>query len=248
MALSDLTYIEIIEGLFALITLTITVSIGIGIIYKFKKSNNNKLVPVGIFWALMGSPWVSASITFIMYIFVDFGLSPIMYICIAASPYPLAVMIWIRSYGILTELKFRKPLFYIYCIISGIFYALLFSFLFSGDPELISLIGVLEGKFNIHFGIVVLTIGSFGFLSVCFTGVHFSLRSMKINDKVIKWKSRFLLLAFILYTVGVLSDSIVPTIFTFFTALFRALVILSGILFYLAFFYRKRLTEITVKA
>ncbi len=248
MAVSDLNQIEFIEGLFALITLIITISIGIGIMYKFKKSKNNRLIPVGIFWVLMGSPWLSASITFIMYIFLDHGLSSVMYICFAASLYPLTLLIWIHSYGILTELDKKKILFYIYCVIAGMFYVTFYILLFSGDPELIALVGALEGKFNIRFGIFVLIFGMFGFLSIFFTGVHFSLKTMRIDDKIIKWKGRLLLMAFIIYTAGILSDSFVPTIYPFFTALFRALVILSGILFYLAFFLPKRLANVLIRS
>ena len=248
MAVSDLTTIEFIEGLFALLTLIITILIGIGMIYKFNKSNNKQLIPIGVFWAMMGTPWVSASINFIMYIFFDFGLTGIMYIAIAASPYPITLLIWIRSYGKLMELKRRKLLFYIYCIIAIFFYILFFGFLFSGDPNLIALVGTLDGKFNIRFGIVVFTLGSFGFLSIFFTGVHFSLKTMKIDDKIIKWKGRFMLMAFTFYTIGVLSDSVVPTVYSYFTAFFRSLVIMSGILFYLAFFFRKQHTEITEKS
>ena len=46
----------------------------------------------------------------------------------------------------------------------------------------------------------------------------------------------------------VLSDSVVPTVYSYFTAFFRSLVIMSGILFYLAFFFRKQHTEITEKS
>jgi len=248
LALTDLTQIEFIEGLFALLTLTITVCIGIGVMYKFKKTDNSKLIPVGLFWALMGTPWLSASITFVMFIFLDYGLPSILYICIATSPYAITLLIWIHSYGILTELEKRRALFYFYCIIAISFYILFFLLLFSGDPELVALVGVLEGKFNISFGILVRIYGLIAFLSIFITGMHFAIKTMRIDEKLIKWKGRLLAMAFIFYTTGLIADSFVPTIYPFFTALFRALVIFSGILFYLAFFLPKRLADAITKS
>jgi hypothetical protein len=248
MALEDLTNIEFIEGLFALLTLTITVSIGIGVMYKFKKTDNNKLIPVGLFWALMGSPWLSASITFVMYIFLDYGLPGVLYVFLAAFIYPITLLIWIHSYGILTELEKRKALFYFYCVVAISFYIPFLLFLFSGDPILVALVGVKEAKFNIKFGYFVLFFGLFGFLSIFITGMHFSIKTMRIDDKLIKWKGKLLAMAFILYTTGLIADSFVPTIYPFFTALFRGLVILSGVFFYLAFFLPKRLADAITKS
>jgi len=106
----------------------------------------------------------------------------------------------------------------------------------------------LEGKFNISFGILVRIYGLIAFLSIFITGMHFAIKTMRIDEKLIKWKGRLLAMAFIFYTTGLIADSFVPTIYPFFTALFRALVIFSGILFYLAFFLPKRFADAITKS
>lgn len=238
---------EFAEGLFALITIVISFIIGFGMIYKAIKTENKEIIPVGIFWVLLSSPWLAATTAFLFFGFFSIEIPDIIYLLLTQALVPLALLIWIRSYGRLTQLEIKDKLNIFYLIIVGIYLVLFYSFLFSNNPKLVELIGKREGIFNADFGVFILIFGMFGFLSIFITGLHFSIKTIKIGNKKARFQGIFLIIAFCLYTVGTLSDAFIPTIFIWLTAITRGIIILGGIFFYLAFFVPKWLKKYLVE-
>ncbi len=235
------------EGLLAMITIIISIIIGSGIIYKALKTGNRDIIPVGIFWALLASPWLAATTSFLLFGFFSIQISETLYLLLTQALVPVALIIWIRSYGKLTQIESRNKLNIVYLIIVGIYLVLFYSFLFSNNPKLVGLIGKREGLFNARFGVFTLIFGMFGFVSIFITGLHFSIKTIKIGDKKARVQGIFLIIAFCLYTFGTLSDAFVPTVFIWFTVIARGIIIVGGVFFYLTFFLPTRLKNYLIK-
>ena len=216
-------------------------------IYKALKTGNREIIPVGIFWALLSSPWLAATTAFLLFGFFSIQISDVLYLFLTQALIPFAILIWIRSYGRLTEIEFKKKSNIFYLIIVGIYLVLFYIFLFSNNPKLVEFVGKREGIFNADFGVFTLIFGMFGFLSIFITGIHFSIKTIKLGNKKARFQGLFLIIAFCLYTIGTLSDAFIPIVFIWLTAITRGIIILGGVFFYLAFFFPKRLKDYLIK-
>ena len=82
----------------------------------------------------------------------------------------------------------------------------------------------------------------FAVFTTLVTGILFSKESMKVKDPLIKLKGKFLLVAFISFTIGALLDALLA-----FTPLnlviVRLILISSAIEYYFGFFVPKRLAN-----
>ena len=78
------------------------------------------------------------------------------------------------------------------------------------------------------------------------TGIHFSLRTMKYDDKEMKNKGKFLLFAFPTFAIGGLLDSSLPSN-EITLILFRVLLIISIICFYIGFLLPKWIKKRIIK-
>ena len=70
---------------------------------------------------------------------------------------------------------------------------------------------------------------------------------MKVDIKVIQWRGRFMLIAFISFTIGALFDSAIP-MSSLTIVLIRLLLISSAIEYYLGFFFPDRLANWLIKS
>jgi hypothetical protein len=71
-------------------------------------------------------------------------------------------------------------------------------------------------------------------LVIIITGIYFSLQSLKSSDEKVSWKGKFLLVAFILTTIGGILDLVpTPDLVIFIK---RTITITGSILFYLGFY------------
>ena len=69
----------------------------------------------------------------------------------------------------------------------------------------------------------------------CVSSVHFSIKSMKLEDPELKWKGRFIFIAIICFAVGAGVDSTSETTIV----AIRILLIVAGFFFYLGFILPK---------
>jgi hypothetical protein len=87
----------------------------------------------------------------------------------------------------------------------------------------------------------------FGIFIALVTGMILGLKTIKSEDPFIKWKGRFLLIAFILFTVGAALDAISwSNLIVIF--LIRFILILSAISYYFGFFLPKKAADWLIKA
>jgi len=242
MALADLTQLELLVGSLALIWVIIAIIIGLRIIWKANSLKRNELITVGFSWILISSAWWGVALQFITYGFFNYRLTAFQYLFVANIFIPFAICCWIYAFCQILNPKLKKSLFLIYvaiCIIWEIY-------LIVGLSINTEIIATIEGTFDSKHSTTTLIFVIFAILSFLITGVIFSIKSMKVDDPEIKWKGRFLFLAWILFTIGALLDAALsPTPLTL--IIVRLILITSSISFYLGFFLPEKIANWLIK-
>lgn len=237
MGISDLTELEIISGLFSLIFVAISLLIGLMFLIKYFKIKQKTILTVGLTWIFLSSAWWSRTISFLTIIFFDFSLNEFLYLFLLNAFIIVSTMCWIYSFSTLIYPKLKKKIVSIYLIICSIFEILLIVFLI-WDTQLIGNVEFFSAN-GAPFSISLQIFAIFSFL---ITGILFARESLRSSDPKILWKGRFLLLAFISFTISALYESIAP-LTPLSLVLIRILLISSAIEYYFGFFLPDRLAN-----
>jgi hypothetical protein len=151
----------------------------------------------------------------------------------------VALFLWITA---LTDLLYEKYqiLLQILCIAFGIFFYIVFFVLLAIAPEQIgTTIGFTDVRYTgfiVVYSVIVLVIE-------LFTGVLFGWHSLKSENPEIQLKGKFLIIAFVLFAIGVGLDAL--TSINFITLpIMRTLEIASAFFFYLGFILPKRVKNL----
>jgi len=242
MALADLTQLELLIGSFALIWVIFATIIGLRIIWKAISLKRNELITVGLSWILLASAWWGVALQFITYGFFNYKLTAFQYLLVANVLLPIAITCWIYSFCQILNPDLKKSLLVVYIIVCAIWEI----YLIVGLSINTEIVATIEGTFDSKHTTVSLIFVFFAILSFLITGVIFSIKSMKVDDPEIKWKGRFLLLAWILFTVGALLDAAIsPAPVTL--IIVRLILITSSIFFYLGFFLPEFIKKSLIK-
>jgi hypothetical protein len=237
----ELTYYEIVHGLFALIFVIISLIIGLKILLKGFSLNRKEFITVGLTWILLASPWWSVSLSFIFIIFFSYAIEPLLYMILANIFVPIALICWIYSFCTFTYPSLKRKLLLIYLII-GTVYELVFFVFLSIDPQLIA---TQVSVFYSRRTPFTASIHVIGIITALITGILFAKESFKSEDLKIKWKGKFLLLAFISFSFGAFIEAVFPRN-PLVLVIVRLILILSSIEYYLGFFLPERLANLLI--
>ena len=161
------------------------------------------------------------------------------YVLIGTVGVPIAIIAWLNVYTSTLKPEKKKLVLIIYGILSVIFEIYLFYFLFFAPGAPInSLLGIINDPTNpmdIDFKGFILIFLGLSILTACITGFHFALKSMKKEEHPeIRWKGRFLFIAFLLFGISAIFDAIIemdPVLLL----IMRILLVIANFLFYLGF-------------
>ncbi len=106
-----------------------------------------------------------------------------------------------------------------------------------------SLIGTVEENFDSTHSVISQIFVYTAVISFLITGIIFSVKSIRIGDPEIKLKAYFLLIAWILFTLGGLLDSRIDFPTAVSLIIVRLILIVSGIFYYLGWFLPKRISN-----
>ncbi len=234
--------IEILNGVFSILFVVISLIVGLTIIIKYFEYKQRTLLYFGITWIGLTSPWLPSSISFLKALFTGIGLTPPIYFLIGNVAAPIILIIWILGF---TDLKYRdkKKIFVIvYAIIGAAFEIYLIYFILV-DPNVI---GEISGILDVQYKSVALVYALFIVLNLLIPGILIARESIKSEDKEIKLKGRFLLAAFISWTIGAIMDAALqPNIITLTIA--RLILISSALEFYTGFLLPEKVKKIFLK-
>lgn len=231
MGIETLTPFELMQGVLTLSMIVVTIIIGLKILVRYFSTQQKIFITVGLSWIFLSSGWWGASLSFLSISIFNTELNDFWYIFLSNALIPIALMSWMYSFTTLISSSKKKTILIIYLIISILFEVFFIIFAIID----INLIATKQGLFETSRTLFTLSYLLFGIVSALVSGIIFTMKSLKDKDPTIKWKGRFLLLAFIFFAVGAFLDSSMPrTPLTL--VLFRLILILSSAFYYFGFF------------
>lgn len=151
---------------------------------------------------------------------------------------PLALICWMFSLTHIFYPDKEKHILVLFVAISMIYDIIVIVFLLIDS----NLVGYVEGPFNSQPTTFVLSFQIFALLICVSGGIIFSKKSMEQNNPAVRWKGLFLLLGFVLFAIGGLSDALFPSTLST-LVITRLILIISGIFYYFGFFLPQKLAK-----
>ncbi|TFF99988.1 MAG: hypothetical protein EU541_03535 [Promethearchaeota archaeon] len=192
---------------------------------------------IGLIWFLIATPWLHGALTFILILF-NIEFSEFIRFIILYSFIPLAAFLWMDVFTNFLYQDKKKILLTIFGLLGLICECLFFAFLFIDQKILIGDFAYEQGiyfsaKYS-NFIRITMPI----FLAASFvTFMIFATNTLKATDLKVRLKSKFLIIAFITFTICSVLDML--AIFSsnpISVVIIRILLMLSSILFYFGWF------------
>lgn len=240
-----LELLEMANGIFSIILVSVFTLVGIRIMLIYRRQKSRVYLFVGFTLMGLGSPWYSSSASFIISFFNnDQGLTnlPVIYFLLAIPILPIITLSWTMGF---TEIlyKERQKLFRNIFIIIAILLEIWLVIFMIIDPNGIL---ILTTPVNADYsrGILIYILCSLRYL--LYTGILLARSGIKLNEPEPKLKGYFLILAFILYIIGSVFDSIID--FTDLLLLLPRIVLLAAVFcFYCGFNLPKTIKKLFLK-
>ena len=221
---------DFVNGLFALIFIVISFIVGIRIAFNYFKHKRREFILMGLAWIGLSEPWWPSAISFILVLTTGKGLPFELYVIIGNIAIPASLFVWMIAFSDFFFKEQQKQVLII-TIIFGIVFEIVFFYLLFTDPILI---GELSGPIDVeyrHFALGFLLAILFIILIM---GSIFAIVSIMSDNPEVKLQGKFLLIAFISYTIGGFFDAI-HTLNIIGLLIIRTLMILSAIEWYMGF-------------
>ncbi|MHA1292512.1 MAG: hypothetical protein ACTSQJ_07590 [Promethearchaeota archaeon] len=231
--------IEFLNGLLATIFVLISVVVGLKILLKYFELKKRVFLFFGLTWILIVCPWYPFMISFFISLLTNKGLPLQVYIILGNILIPPGILIGVAAF---TELKLnekQKLLVFIFAILAIVMEILLVTFIIF-NPEFI---GQMNDRVDFEYSLIF-RIYLLAMLAVILTaGILFSYDSLKSEDKTIRLKGKFLITAFITFSIGTALEATVPLTFIS-LVITRLFLIFSAFSFYCGFILPKWMERI----
>jgi len=237
-----LDLLEVFQGSFSLIFAIISIFVGLRILFKYFEYKRRELILVGISWIGIASPWIPDSINFIMILGFSSILTEEAYLIIGNVFMPFFIICWLI---VITDFlyKTKQKLILILCLIWTVIFEMIFFTLLFTDS---TLVGTFLGPFHVEFGDFITFTLLFTIVVLLISGLLFARESLKSEDKEIKLKGKFLIVAFLSFTIGAILDSSISLI-PITVVITRLILISSSIEFYIGFILPKWVKKFLIK-
>ena len=232
-----LTTNEFLNGLTGLIYVVIVICVGLRIASKYFKYKQETMLYIGIGWLGFVTPYYAVSLSFLSLLITGEPINDFLYFLIVVGFVPIFLLLWIAGFTELLYKNRQKIFLIIYAIFGGIFEIIILSALFTD----LTLIGVKEGPVDTDWSTVVVLYFIPLILTVIITGFLLSFEALKSDDPELKLKGKFLLIAFILWTLGEILDLILDLPIT------RITLMISSIAFYFGWIMPEKMKKMLVK-
>ncbi|MBD3254381.1 MAG: hypothetical protein GF383_04770 [Candidatus Lokiarchaeota archaeon] len=223
----QLTEIDILSGIFSLLTIVIFTTIGLIIVSKYFKYKRIDLFLFGITIIGLAEPLYGSIISVLLVFYTGRALSIELYLFIALVGNPIVLVCFV---GAITQLLYREKQKIILSI--AIIYAVVFEiyliYFLINDPSLVGeMIGITDAEYRGFARIYMIT----ALLTLVIGGTIFSRESLKSDKPEIRLKGKFLLPGFYIFAFSAIIDSAIP-LNAITLPIVRSLQIFSAILFY----------------
>jgi len=237
-----LTSLDYVNGIFSLIFVFISLIVGIIILSRYFKYKERVYFLVGATWIFISEPWWPSSLSFLVALTNEVGISAQLYFLIGNVFIPLAIILWLLAFTEFLYTEKRKIILLVFAAFGIIFEILLFLFLLL-NPDLI---GQLNPPVDVTYESFILVYLIFFLMIVIITGVLFARLSLKSDDPEVKLKGKLLIMAYVFFTIGAILDSSIPLI-EITIIITRLLLIISAFLWYSGFILPQWLKKLLLK-
>lgn len=217
--------ITIVNGSSSLIFVIICITVGILIVRNYFRFGSKDFLFVGLAWIGLSEPWWPSSVSFIVALFNETGLTDLLYFFLGTFFLPIFILFWLLAMEDLINLGKKHMIPILFGIGSVIFEALFLFFLFTDYTKL----GRMQGPVDANFSLLIIVFQFISLLVFFLTGLVFAIQSLRSKEPGIKLKGKFLMVAFISFTVGTVLDILITSPIT------RAILVLSAIIFYIGY-------------
>jgi hypothetical protein len=228
----SLTPLELFYGSLTFIAVIISVILGIFIALKYISFKKIEFLFVGFTWILIVSPYWSDAIQFITILTMGQQISTGLYFFIANAFIAPIHVTWIYAITKFIFKKHKKTILTVF-IIEALAYEIMFLFVYFINPNYI---GEQKSVFVVEWAIWIQVYLLISIALFLITGFAFTRQSFRSDNRELKFKGIFLLIAFIMFAAGAVIDVIgaeSPSEITIFLA--RTFLIISAICFYVGF-------------
>ncbi len=230
--------IEMVNGILSALMILISWGVSIKISYKYFILKESAFLYLGLSWFGITSPWWGSTLSFITYLIFGTGISLELYLLSTITFVPIFLVFFLKAFIELMWEKYRKIIL-IFFSVEGIIFEIFYIYFILVDPQFL---GVLESIIDIRFkGFVMIYLITIILILLC-SGVLFGIFSLKSKNPEVKIQGKFLIAAFISFSIGGFLDSSIPLNFIT-LALSRIILISSSIEFYLGFIFPKFLRK-----
>ena len=234
---------DYVSGSLSLAILVLSIIIVSILIHKYYTLRDKNFIYFAISVAILVEPWWPGAVSFILIFFNNGnGLQDQAYRFLGNAFIPIGLLAWTILCTDLIFTQKRKILIYS-IIITGIIFEVLFFIVFIIEP---TYIGILKGEVDIEYKWFTLgyLIGVVGY--IFFTGLVFSIETIKTGQPDYKLKGSFMILGFVLFVISAAIDAMISVNSEM--LLITRSVLITGIIFlYLGFFIPKRLLNWLLK-
>lgn len=240
----ELNALEYLQGALTLAFVLISLVLGLIIISKYIKYKNLQLLLVGLTWIFLVSPYWPDAISFVMIITTGNEINEAVYFFVANGFIAPLHVTWGVVFSDFLYRSKKKLLVAIFAIEAIIFELVLIG-IFIIDY---TLIGTKLAPFIVNWADFIIFYLLASILLFLITGILFVKESLKTEDKEIKLKGKFLLVAFITFAIGTTFDVLFaesPTSFSILLA--RIFVIIAAFAFYIGFTLPKFIKGVFIK-
>ncbi len=242
LGLEDLTQVELLYGSFSFIFVVISILMGLKILLKYFEVKRAEFITIGLTWILMTSGWWRITLNFPLVILFDTEVPHIIGITIDSIFIPVALLCWIYAFCVLVYPNSLKKIMVLYLVICVIYEIILVYLIIIDPDQVVTIYSTFNSKYNLYPYLFSI----FAIITFIVTGILFARKSFESEDLKIRWKGRFLLMAFLLFTIGAIFDAgIRMDVFTL--ILVRSILILSSVLYYMGFLLPDKVANWLIK-
>ncbi len=232
------------HGIFTLIFVIISIITGAIIISKYFKLRKSQFLLFGLFWIGLTTPWWPTIIIFIMTLFTTAPVSIEAFIVFGIAFLPITIVLGLIAFLKVLPMKKRtKTIILILNLSINIFYEIFFFIFVFTDISMIAEPGT--STFMIKWSVPSQIYFIVSLLFFLYVGLSFSISSIKEQDEVISLKGKFLLVAFLSFTIGTVLDFAIPMTLIYVIA--RIILFTSTLEFYIGLMLPKFIEKIFLK-
>jgi hypothetical protein len=238
--------LDMVHGIFTIVFVIISIITGLIIVVKYFQLRKSQFLLFGLFWIGLTTPWWPTVIIFILALATGTSISIQAFIVVGIAFLPITITLGLIAFLKVLPMKKRsKRIILITNIIINAAYEIyFFAFLFID----ISMIAEASetSPFMLNWSIPSQIYFIISLLFFLYVGISFSVVSIKSEDKTVKLKGKFLLIAFLSFIIGTVVDFAIPTTIVFVIA--RLILLTSTIEFYIGLMLPKWIKELFIKS